>query len=807
MIAKHLLTSVFVILAFGVADSFAAASIRAGAVGASGASGTVARAGSLRVGSGSSLSTSATSAKANASTNDSSRMPTLPGGMPKVTTKPKLPSYSGGTVVSGDVDLSDVYNRIDTVEDKAEAAQSAAETAGTVASNAQSAAETAGATANAAQTTAENAANAVAGKLDKPTGGAGQRIVELDSAGNVAWIAAPESHKVQLGYADQKLYYCKVNDCGDFNANSIDTAKWGSVSIDGLSGADGKTTLLQLSGDKIQKCVSDSSTNCTGSWSDLVNLNTYAKDAEFQSLKNAVNNETTGLAAAHSKADNARTVAQSAASTASTAQTTANTAQTTASAAQTTADSAKTTAEAALPAAGFTTSAVEGLGFETSTTAAGKYVIKPSSGGGTGKVLKWTTGGGVEWGSVSPNVQFATFTGDNSLYYCGKSNAEICDGSNKDDGWVKTELTAVDGAAGKTAWLRANNTTSQIEVCYKETECTNNDTWQPLITYSSITGPGGQNGADACPWGVSVEAGTVNGCQRVKFQKQVWNTSQGKCVNASGDGSVQYSENICPGAPACSPVVRITTKDLTTKCWKKFTQNKEWNAERQDCVANGAEIEESICDGETPCTPTYEEGRCGPTLAVQCGEAGKTGIFMKKTDCSGNVTTVYTYDGEACTPKPVLTSCGPNDTVVCYNTAKTGVKVTWKDCDNNDMDIDPSYVYSGDDGTTPTVEAGTVEFDNDPNFTPTVTNVGTASAARFDFKLPKPQAGANGKEVKLQKASDAIQWQHDGDSSWQTLVPLSDIKGDPVCSGSFTIEAAEVQDQPGKTKYTLFCNE
>lgn len=248
MIAKHLLTSVFVILAFGVADSFAAASIRAGTVGASGASGTSARAGSLRVGSGASLSTKATTTSSNTATTstDSSRMPALPMGAPKVTTKPKLPSYSGGTVVSGDVDLSDVYNRIDTVEDKAEAAQSAAETAG--------------ATANAAQTTAENAANAVAGKLDKPTGGGVNQVLKLNADGTVRWDTDSMAN-VQLAAFSNQLYYCGKTNGGTCNTSNQSDG-WENSGLSAVSGADGKTAWLRKVDDGIQVCYKTNKEEC-----------------------------------------------------------------------------------------------------------------------------------------------------------------------------------------------------------------------------------------------------------------------------------------------------------------------------------------------------------------------------------------------------------------------------------------------------------------------------------------------------------------------------------------------------------------
>ena len=42
----------------------------------------------------------------------------------------------------------------------------------------------------------------------------------------------------------------------------------------------------------------------------------------------------------------------------------------------------------------------------------------------------------------------------------------------------------------------------------------------------------------------------------------------------------------------------------------------------------------------------------------------------------------------------------------------------------------------------------------------------------------KGEAGANGKQVKLQKYNGYIQWQYEGDSGWTDLVPLSELKGE-----------------------------
>ena len=331
-----------------------------------------------------------------------------------------------------------------------------------------------------------------------------------------------------------------------------------------------------------------------------------------------------------------------------------------------------------------------------------------------------------------------------------------------------------------------------------------------------ITGP-----AACAPIVTTTIDGATAGCRRIKVQKQKFNSSNSTCTD---DGAAVDQGEICNGVtptPVCEPVVTTVNSTNNARCQKVKIQKQVWSASVNKCVdatGSGAETySDDICPGaDAPEKCSEIEGR---TLANGCKQFyqrkgtisnGTCGEWetSNETDSSGWAAMgTPVCPPEACTPKPVLTPCYPGTTTKCDNEAKTGVKVTWKDCNDSNMDIAPSYVYSGDDGTTPTVEAGKVEFDNDPNFTPTVTNVGTPSAAKFDFKLPKPQAGANGKEVKLQKASDAIQWQHDGDSSWQTLVPLSEIKGDPVCSGNFTIEPAAEQDQSGKTKYTMFCNE
>jgi len=266
-----------------------------------------------------------------------------------------------------------------------------------------------------------------------------------------------------------------------------------------------------------------------------------------------------------------------------------------------------------------------------------------------------------------------------------------------------------------------------------------------------------------------------------------------------------------PKCPECSDVITndetTATKNANNGCAIETVQRQTRNTNHV-CVNNGDPIQKPYAC-PAPCVSTFDYGTCGHENETACpaiSGCSAGGKYIKEIVCQGDPVYTYTCDPVACTPKPVLTPCDPTGTK-CADQTKTGVKVTWKDCDNSDMDIAPSYVYSGDDGTTPTVEAGQVEFDDDPNFTPTVTNVGTASAARFNFKLPKPQAGADGKEVKLKKDNGAIQWQHDGDQSWQSLVTLDEIKGDPVCKGTFTIEAADNQDDPTKTKYTMFCVE
>jgi len=277
MIAKRLIISACVILALGATDSFAAASIRAGTVGATGGAGTSARAGSLRVGSGASLSSKpVTTSNASTTGTDSDRMAILPIGSPKVTTKPKLPT--GGTVVvSGDVNLDDVWAGINAADSKAADAQSAAAAAQSAAGSAQTdAAE--------AKETAQSAADAVAlkasqsdvdtlsntvttlttnlnTKLDKPTGIVSGKVLKSDGNGGVSW-ADDEKGNVQLASFGNQLYYC-----GKSNGGTCDKANqsdgWTNSGLSAVAGADGKTAWLRKGATHIEACYKANQADCT----------------------------------------------------------------------------------------------------------------------------------------------------------------------------------------------------------------------------------------------------------------------------------------------------------------------------------------------------------------------------------------------------------------------------------------------------------------------------------------------------------------------------------------------------------------
>ncbi len=135
----------------------------------------------------------------------------------------------------------------------------------------------------------------------------------------------------------------------------------------------------------------------------------------------------------------------------------------------------------------------------TSANAANTYATKsqldnkitrPTSTGTAGQILKLASDGSTTWGD-NVNVQLTTFSGDNKLYYCAKSNG-ICDTANAGDNWTGVDIGPLKGEAGKTAWLRKYN--GNVQVCYKDTECDTTDNWTNIVALSDIKGESGNDG-------------------------------------------------------------------------------------------------------------------------------------------------------------------------------------------------------------------------------------------------------------------------------------------------------------------------
>lgn len=124
------------------------------------------------------------------------------------------------------------------------------------------------------------------------------------------------------------------------------------------------------------------------------------------------------------------------------------------------------------------------------TTDLASKLTKPTGSGNVGQVLKLGTGGAVTWGD-NVNVQLTTFAGDNKLYYCAKSSGS-CDTTDSTDDWTGVDIGSLQGDTGKTSWIR--NSGTAVEVCYKATPCTDNDTWLELVKLDDITGPAGADG-------------------------------------------------------------------------------------------------------------------------------------------------------------------------------------------------------------------------------------------------------------------------------------------------------------------------
>lgn len=294
--------------------------------------------------------------------------------------------------------------------------------------------------------------------VQKPTSGNAGQVLALTDSGDVEWIDAVSGANIQIKTFDDILYYCGKTG-GETCSESNVSDGWVATN---MSASDGKTAWLKIENDIVYVCYKENECGAGDTWTQLTSLAAYAKSSDLTSLSNQINDTTTGLGAAYSLASGANTAASAANTAASQAQETATAANTAASQAQQTASAASTAANAAQQAATaaqqavanaytsdtLTQSVIEGLGFETSTTAGGKYALANSlsnyiaipTGGSAGQVLSYN-GSGFEWvnpGAAS-NAQFHSF--DGVLYYCGKTNGVTCATDNQSDGWVSTGFT------------------------------------------------------------------------------------------------------------------------------------------------------------------------------------------------------------------------------------------------------------------------------------------------------------------------------------------------------------------------------
>ena len=267
MMKAKFLTSVCVILAGLYGTAYGAASLRAGAIASNtGASGTTARAGTLRTKSiMPSAGKASVSTSGATSSSDSARLSSLPGiGANKLSISPKLPSvgYSvaptaeiedlrkelAGVRTEIDTSLNEVMSSIDTVErvasvaaEKAETAHAKAESAETVATTAQTAAETAQSAAVNAQTTAETAsvaATTASATAQTASGTAAEAKTTAESALSAA--------NIDLGLrisGDRVEYTTKA---------SAETPTWKEAAKKSIfEGVDGKTPVIGVDTEKI----------------------------------------------------------------------------------------------------------------------------------------------------------------------------------------------------------------------------------------------------------------------------------------------------------------------------------------------------------------------------------------------------------------------------------------------------------------------------------------------------------------------------------------------------------------------------
>ena len=112
----------------------------------------------------------------------------------------------------------------------------------------------------------------------------------------------------------------------------------------------------------------------------------------------------------------------------------------------------------------------------------------------------------------------------------------------------------------------------------------------------------------------------------------------------------------------------------------------------------------------------------------------------------------------------------------------------------DNLEIDSNGVLSATGGGTST--AATIEVGKtttgEPGTNAQVTNSGTKQNAIFNFVIPRGANGidgddgidgTDGREIELQKTSTYIQWRYVGDSNWNNLIALSDIKGEQGIQG------------------------
>lgn len=258
-----------------------------------------------------------------------------------------------------------------------------------------------------------------------------------------------------------------------------------------------------------------------------------------------------------------------------------------------------------------------------------------------------------------------------------------------------------------------------------------------------------------------------NGCYTIQV---------GTGVNNGSGCTYAWADTEKKECPACEAKVTYTTREPSTGCKKKQVQNQRLNLMTHLCENDGVVSETYECD---PCTMKRKKPNSNPDnkgcYPAQIGTAVNTGNGCPTAESAYTWTDSATETICECSHQIVTEQCAPDKTTKCDVVAKSGIKVSVKDCMGNAVSgMNDVYVYTGEQGPTgdtpiiSVTEKVTVVSDDQAAVTVDNSN---PVAPKLTFSLPKGE------------------------------------KGDPVCSGSFTIEEADVQDQSGKTKYTLFCTE